>query len=153
LFGASSRAARVGGGGAAAGALHPGRQPLPAVGDRARAVGRQARHRVHRLDRKAPGVRRRGHTGRIADRQAPAVPGARVPGNGVPALAARPHLRLAAARSMTGMSFPIGEWLPQSSAVNLLAGLFLLSALAAVIQRRVAGAILGYAWNSRALAA
>jgi len=51
------------------------------------------------------------------------------------------------------MSFPLGEWLPQSSAVNLLAGLFLLSALAAVIQRRVAGAILGYAWNSRALAA
>ena len=51
------------------------------------------------------------------------------------------------------MSFPIGEWLPQSSAVNLLAGLFLLSALAAVIQRRVAGAILGYAWNSRALGA
>ncbi len=51
------------------------------------------------------------------------------------------------------MTFPIGEWLPQSSAVNLLAGIFLLSALAAVIQRRVAGAILGYAWNSRALGA
>ena len=51
------------------------------------------------------------------------------------------------------MNFPLGEWLPRSSAVNLLAGLFLLSALAAVIQRRVAGAILGYAWNSRALAA
>ena len=51
------------------------------------------------------------------------------------------------------MSFPIGEWLPQSSAVNLLAGVFLLSALAAVIQRRVAGAILGYTWNSRALGA
>jgi hydrogenase-4 component E len=51
------------------------------------------------------------------------------------------------------MNFPIGEWLPRSSAVNLLAGLFLLSALSAVIQRRVAGAILGYAWNSRALAA
>jgi hydrogenase-4 component E len=51
------------------------------------------------------------------------------------------------------MSFPIGEWLPQSSAVNLLAGIFLLSALAAVIQRRVAGAIQGYAWNSRALGA
>jgi len=51
------------------------------------------------------------------------------------------------------MSFPLGEWLPVSSAVNLLAGLFLLSALSAVIQRRVAGAILGYAWNSRALAA
>jgi hydrogenase-4 component E len=51
------------------------------------------------------------------------------------------------------MNLPIGEWLPQSNAVNLLAGLFLLSALAAVIQRRVAGAILGYAWNSRALAA
>ena len=27
------------------------------------------------------------------------------------------------------MSFPLGEWLPVSSAVNLLAGLFLLSAL------------------------
>jgi len=51
------------------------------------------------------------------------------------------------------MSFPIAEWLPQSSAVNLLAGVFLLSALAAVIQRGVAGAILGYAWNSRALGA
>ncbi|HEY2954220.1 MAG TPA: hydrogenase [Candidatus Eisenbacteria bacterium] len=51
------------------------------------------------------------------------------------------------------MSFPIGEWLPTSSAVNLLAGVFLLSALAAVIQRRVPGAILGYAWNSRALGA
>lgn len=51
------------------------------------------------------------------------------------------------------MNFPIGEWLPRSSAVNLLAGVFLLSALSAVIQRRVAGAILGYAWNSRALAA
>ena len=51
------------------------------------------------------------------------------------------------------MSLPIGEWLPQSSAVNLLAGLFLLSALSAVVQRRVSGAILGYAWNSRAPAA
>lgn len=51
------------------------------------------------------------------------------------------------------MNFPIGEWLPRSSATNLLAGLFLLSALSAVIQRRVAGAILGYAWNSRVLAA
>ena len=51
------------------------------------------------------------------------------------------------------MTFPpLEEWLPRSSAVNLLAGVFLLSALSAVVQRRVAGAIQGYAWNSRALA-
>jgi hydrogenase-4 component E len=49
------------------------------------------------------------------------------------------------------MNLPIGDWLPRSSAVNLLAGVFLLSALFAALQRRTAGAIQGYAWNSRSL--
>ncbi len=49
------------------------------------------------------------------------------------------------------MSLPLADWLPRSSAINLLAGLFLLSALYAAIQRGAAGAIRGYAWNSRSL--
>jgi len=50
------------------------------------------------------------------------------------------------------VTFPLAEWLPRSSAVNLLAGAFLLSALTVAGQRRLAGAIAGYAWNSACLA-
>ena len=50
------------------------------------------------------------------------------------------------------MNFPIvGDWFPRSSAINLLAGMFLLSALFSVGQRRVASCITGYAWNSVSL--
>lgn len=49
------------------------------------------------------------------------------------------------------MNFPIAEWLPTSSAINLLAGVFLLSALYALSQRRTAACITGYAWNSISL--
>jgi len=49
------------------------------------------------------------------------------------------------------MNLPIGEWLPRSSAINLLAGVFLLSALYALGQRRTAACIRGYAWNSISL--
>jgi hydrogenase-4 membrane subunit HyfE len=49
------------------------------------------------------------------------------------------------------MNLPIGEWLPRSSAINLLAGCFLLSALYALGQRRGAACIRGYAWNSISL--
>jgi hydrogenase-4 component E len=50
------------------------------------------------------------------------------------------------------MNAPIFEWLPRSNAVNLLAGLFLLSALFAVAQRRTAASIAAYRWNSLSLA-
>jgi hydrogenase-4 component E len=50
------------------------------------------------------------------------------------------------------MNLPIAEWLPRSSAVNLLAGAFLLSALLAAGQRRTTAAIGAYAWNSASLA-
>jgi hydrogenase-4 component E len=49
------------------------------------------------------------------------------------------------------MNFPVGDWFPRSSAINLLAGVFLLSALFSVGQRRVASCITGYAWNSVSL--
>lgn len=49
------------------------------------------------------------------------------------------------------MNLPVGDWLPSSSAVNLLAGLFLLSALYAVGQRRAAACIRGLAWNALSL--
>lgn len=52
------------------------------------------------------------------------------------------------------MPLPIPlDWLPRSNAINLLAGAFLLSALYSVSQRRVAGAIRAYMWNSWSLAA
>ncbi len=44
------------------------------------------------------------------------------------------------------------DWLPRSSALNLLAGAFLLSALYAVTRRRPADCVAGYAWNSVSLA-
>ncbi len=50
------------------------------------------------------------------------------------------------------MDLPLPDWLPHSNAINLLAGAFLLSALYAVSQRRVAGAIRAYTWNSWSLA-
>jgi hydrogenase-4 component E len=50
------------------------------------------------------------------------------------------------------VNLPLAEWLPRSSAVNLLAGAFLLSALFAAGQRRMSGAITAYAWNSASLA-
>ncbi len=50
------------------------------------------------------------------------------------------------------IDLPIIDWLPRSNAINLLAGAFLLSALYAVSQRRTAGAIRAYAWNSWSLA-
>lgn len=43
------------------------------------------------------------------------------------------------------------DWLPRSNAVNLLAGLFLLSALRAAGTRRVRACISAYRWNSLAL--
>ncbi len=46
----------------------------------------------------------------------------------------------------------LADWLPRSNAVNLLAGLFLLSALRAAGSRRVRGCISAYRWNSVALA-
>lgn len=46
----------------------------------------------------------------------------------------------------------LADWLPRSNAVNLLAGLFLLSALRAAGSRRVHGCISAYRWNSIALA-
>lgn len=49
------------------------------------------------------------------------------------------------------MNLPLAEWMPRSSAVNLLAGVFLLSALYVVSQRRAAACISGYAWNSVSL--
>lgn len=45
----------------------------------------------------------------------------------------------------------IPTWLPRSNTINLLAGLFLLSALAAAGARRKRGSILAYRWNSIAL--
>ena len=50
------------------------------------------------------------------------------------------------------IDLPLPDWLPRSNAINLLAGAFLLSALYAVSQRRTAGAIRAYTWNSWALA-
>jgi hydrogenase-4 component E len=50
------------------------------------------------------------------------------------------------------MDLPLVDWLPRSNAINLLAGAFLLSALAAASQRRAAAAITAYAWNSWSLA-
>jgi hydrogenase-4 component E len=50
------------------------------------------------------------------------------------------------------MDLPLVDWLPRSNAINLLAGAFLLTALYAVSQRRAAGVIRAYAWNSWALA-
>jgi hydrogenase-4 component E len=47
---------------------------------------------------------------------------------------------------------PLADWLPRSNAVNLLAGAFLLTALSVVTQRRVAGAVRAYRWNSWCLA-
>ncbi|OGF13668.1 MAG: hypothetical protein A2W00_03320 [Candidatus Eisenbacteria bacterium RBG_16_71_46] len=52
---------------------------------------------------------------------------------------------------MTGA--PLIDWLPRSNAINLLAGVFLLSALYAVTQRRTAACITAYTWNSLSLAA
>jgi hydrogenase-4 component E len=50
------------------------------------------------------------------------------------------------------MNFPIvGDWFPRSSAINLLAGMFLLSALFSAGARRTATCITGYAWNSVSL--
>lgn len=43
------------------------------------------------------------------------------------------------------------DWLPRSNTVNLLAGVFLLSALRAAGTRRVSGCIAAYRWNSLAL--
>jgi hydrogenase-4 component E len=50
------------------------------------------------------------------------------------------------------MNVPGLEWLPRSSAVNLLAGLFLLSALYTLSRRRAAECVSGYTWNSVSLA-
>lgn len=44
------------------------------------------------------------------------------------------------------------DWLPRSNAVNLLAGLFLLTALVAAARRHARACISAYAWNSIALA-
>ena len=49
------------------------------------------------------------------------------------------------------MNLPLGDWLPRSNAINLLAGVFLLSALYAVGQRRSAASIRGLAWNALSL--
>ncbi|MEO5988681.1 MAG: hydrogenase [Candidatus Eisenbacteria bacterium] len=49
------------------------------------------------------------------------------------------------------MNLHLPQWLPQSNTVNLLAGMFLLSALYAASQRRVTACIAGYRWNSIAL--
>ena len=49
------------------------------------------------------------------------------------------------------MNLHLPQWLPQSNTVNLLAGLFLLSALYAAGQRKVVACIAGYRWNSIAL--
>jgi hydrogenase-4 component E len=49
------------------------------------------------------------------------------------------------------MNVNLPQWLPRSSAINLLAGVFLLSALYVVSQRRTAACISGYAWNSVSL--
>ncbi len=45
----------------------------------------------------------------------------------------------------------LADWLPRSNTVNLLAALFLLSALRAAGTRRVRGCINAYRWNSLAL--
>jgi hydrogenase-4 component E len=50
------------------------------------------------------------------------------------------------------IDLPLVEWLPRSNAINLLAGAFLLTALSALAQRRIEGAIRAYAWNSWSLA-
>jgi hydrogenase-4 component E len=50
------------------------------------------------------------------------------------------------------VNLPLLEWLPRSSAVNLLAGAFLLTALHAAGQRRFAASVTAYAWNSACLA-
>ena len=49
------------------------------------------------------------------------------------------------------MNLQLPPWLPHSNTVNLLAGVFLLSALFAAGQRRVRACIQGYRWNSIAL--
>jgi hydrogenase-4 component E len=49
------------------------------------------------------------------------------------------------------MNLQFPEWLPRSNTVNLLAGMFLLSALYAAAQRRVPAAITAYRYNSIAL--
>lgn len=49
------------------------------------------------------------------------------------------------------MNVALPAWLPRSSAINLLAGVFLLSAFYVVSQRRIAACIRGYTWNSISL--
>ena len=46
----------------------------------------------------------------------------------------------------------VPDWLPRSNTVNLLAGVFLLSALFAASRRKVQACVTAYRWNSAALA-